>query len=74
MKEIIERLRMRKGNSWGSWQEDIHAADEIEKLCALLIEAKDEIEWWADAHQCCEGSAEEVIEKINKALNLKDKP
>ena len=72
LKNYISREKEYSGNAWCD-PDDVQAAiDEIEKLRALLIEAKDEIEFWVDGHRCCDGNAEEVIEKINNTLNLKD--
>ena len=47
--------------------------EQIERLRAALTLAKDEINWWADEHGCCEGSRDEVITAIDAALGDEQK-
>jgi hypothetical protein len=40
----------------------------ITLLREALRMARDEINWWADNHRCCDGGRAEVIAKIDACL------
>ena len=54
---------MREMRDVNLWQ-----GQEIVRLRAALLFAKQEIEWWGAEHRCCAGHEEEAMQVIASAL------
>jgi seryl-tRNA synthetase len=60
-----DKVRAERDRAEREWHAATARADKAE---ALLMEARDEIKWWAEEHSCCAGDPTNLLPRIDKHM------